>query len=334
MKRKHKKKIDLEIEWISQMGTGLANSLGYVTHNNTLKTFVEALPNIALKKGAKNVFTILPLDFYNIRFTRRIEWLFTMFEGLSVIDSQIEALKRPDFVITPSTWVKEMFSQYRSKDEIFVCNHGVEIAFRYKRRKFPVGRPFRFLWVGAPNPRKGWEEVTASWRAFHNNKNLELYVKITNVNPKIQRNKNVILDTRKISQRELIKLYCSADCFVFPTRGEGFGLTLAEAMRTGLPCIATNFSGHLDFFDEEVGYPIGYKFKPQDVEDQKGNKIGKTVAAFPDVNELAHTMAYVVNNYDEATEKGIQAHRRIRDKFTWRKSAETLVNIIGGETWH
>ena len=65
-----------------------------------------------------------------------------------------------------------------------------------------------------------------------------------------------------------------------------------------------------------------------------GNKIGKTVAAFPDVNELAHTMAYVVNNYDEATEKGIQAHRRIRDKFTWRKSAETLVNIIGGETWH
>jgi glycosyltransferase involved in cell wall biosynthesis len=45
---------------------------------------------------------------------------------------------------------------------------------------------------------------------------------------------------------------------VLPTRGEGWGLPLAEAMSMGLPVITTNWSGPTAFVDESVGYLLEY----------------------------------------------------------------------------
>jgi alpha-1,3-rhamnosyl/mannosyltransferase len=41
-----------------------------------------------------------------------------------------------------------------------------------------------------------------------------------------------------VSQAELVELYRRAACLVFPTRYEGFGLPVAEAMATGTPVVA------------------------------------------------------------------------------------------------
>jgi glycosyltransferase involved in cell wall biosynthesis len=43
----------------------------------------------------------------------------------------------------------------------------------------------------------------------------------------------------------------SLDVYVSLHRSEGFGLTCAESMALGLPVIATNYSGNLDFMDSE-----------------------------------------------------------------------------------
>jgi glycosyltransferase involved in cell wall biosynthesis len=146
-------------------------------------------------------------------------------------------------------------------------------------------------------------------------------------NNRVTRNKNVILDGRKLSSKALIELYHSAHCFLFPTRGEGFGLTLAEAMRTGLPCISPYYSGLTDFFNNKVGYVIDYKMGEGKVTFMGDNTEEETEICFPSPEQLAEKMVHVLDHYQEALKLGKKAHLRIK-KFTWKRSAYKLINTL------
>lgn len=64
-----------------------------------------------------------------------------------------------------------------------------------------------------------------------------------------------------ILEQYLSEFYKNSDCFVLPSRGEGFCLPICEAAACGLPVIATRCSGHSDFVKEDNSYciePEGY----------------------------------------------------------------------------
>lgn len=155
---------------------------------------------------------------------------------------------------------------------------------------------------------------------------------------------NAVIDTRRlpvIVDREpnygypesLQELYHGAHCFVFPTRGEGFGLTLAEAMSTGLPCIYTPWSGPIDFCDESMGYPLKFSFSPvktmcKDKETGKMIVSHESRAANADINHLVRRMIQVYSDYETALLKGRKAAENIRKGFTWDISAASMIKII------
>ena len=60
----------------------------------------------------------------------------------------------------------------------------------------------------------------------------------------------------------LQELYLESDVFLSLHRAEGFGLSLVEAMLYGLPVIATNWSGNVDYLDKSNGFPIPFKLVP------------------------------------------------------------------------
>jgi glycosyltransferase involved in cell wall biosynthesis len=70
-----------------------------------------------------------------------------------------------------------------------------------------------------------------------------------------------ILDAT-LDDAALDALYDRADVLLSLHRAEGYGLTLAEAMRRGLPVVATDWSGNVDFVSDSVGIPVPWTLVP------------------------------------------------------------------------
>jgi glycosyltransferase involved in cell wall biosynthesis len=59
-----------------------------------------------------------------------------------------------------------------------------------------------------------------------------------------------------LTRADVRDFLASGDCFVLPTRGEGWGLPIAEAMSMQLPVIVTNATGPQAYITNENAYPI------------------------------------------------------------------------------
>jgi glycosyltransferase involved in cell wall biosynthesis len=302
---------------------GIGNAYGYTTHMKAMKKHVGEL--VEYDNDAPIAMHITTGDtFFPIEGKKN--YLFTMFEGERVPDTFIAGTRKADHIIVPCRQNKRVYEQYIYDIPIDVCHEGCDVDFyQYRERKMPKGKPFRFLWVGAPNPRKGYEEIIIAWKwsGADTNPNVELYIKTT-MTGKVEQLKNVVWDSRDFTLEGLRDLYYDSHCFLFPTRSEGWGLTLTEAMATGLPSIATGYSGPADFFDSYVGYPIDYKLQHYYLEHYNLH----TEMAAPSIDHMIELMSHVVNNYKEARIKARKAAERIRHKFTWQKAAQRLVQIL------
>ena len=127
---------------------------------------------------------------------------------------------------------------------------------------------FNFLAIAQMGPRKNLEmTIDAFVEEFRDNENVGLVIKTnTSKNSLLDRlkckaaltNKLASLGEKKckvyllhgyMTEGQLNSLYNheKIKCLVSTTHGEGFGLPLFEAAYNGLPVIATDWSGHLDF---------------------------------------------------------------------------------------
>ncbi|WIJ24018.1 glycosyltransferase [Devosia sp. RR2S18] len=94
-----------------------------------------------------------------------------------------------------------------------------------------------------------------------------------------------------LSDAQLKRLYEQCDTLVAPSRAEGFGLPIAEAMLAGLHVIATGWSGHLDFCTSDNASLIDYSFAAATTH-QAGNSI--SAWAEPNPDHLAELMQEAV----------------------------------------
>lgn len=128
-----------------------------------------------------------------------------------------------------------------------------------------------------------------------------------------------------ITSEQYTGLYKSANCYVSPTRGEGWGMPITEAMSMGLPAIVTNWSGTADFVTESVGYPIGYSLS--DVPDDQPWWFKGARWADADVGHLRQLMRRVYENRGEARRKGAAARELMHAMY----SPAAVGRVLGAE---
>ncbi|MCH7717971.1 MAG: glycosyltransferase family 4 protein [Chloroflexi bacterium] len=109
-----------------------------------------------------------------------------------------------------------------------------------------------------------------------------------------------------LSREELVRQYNSAQLLVCPSRYEGFGLPAAEAMACGTPVVATT-AGAL----------------PEIIED------GATGLLVPpaDVESLAGAIRTLLEQPERCRSMGEAGVRRVRERFSWRRTAEETVAL-------
>lgn len=205
-----------------------------------------------------------------------------------------------------------------------------DAAFKIETR----GR-FRFLHVSSCFPRKGAEIMLEAYgRVFSAHDEVTLVIK-TFPNPhnnihdwlaaaRAQKADfpDVVVIEDDLTDGQLKALYLQCQALVAPSKAEGFGLPLAEAMLSGLPVITTAWSGQLDFCDEETAWLVDYDFEPA----QSHFELFSSVWVRPRVEDLAGKMREVYRLSDKERKRRSDISReKLLKKFRWNHIAERNV---------
>lgn len=199
---------------------------------------------------------------------------------------------------------------------------------------------FVFLSVFKWEQRKGWDVLLRAFlQEFSGADDVALYLLInayhsdTDFSGKIHRfvkNSSIeepvlgwaevrVIDEH-VPQSALPRLYKAADAFVLPSRGEGWGRPVVEAMAMELPVIVTNWSGPTEYLTEQNGYPLDVDRLAEVTEGPfKGH-----LCAEPSVEHLRGLMRLVFEDPEEGRRKGRKAREDMAEKF----SPEVVARIV------
>lgn len=205
-------------------------------------------------------------------------------------------------------------------------------------------KPFIFFfnkgWCYGKDDRSGLSDLLLAFcQEFKKDENVELMVKINvsyapnnwNLQNEIQK-LNIDLKNAPVIRfimdnvpyLTLINLYNEADVFVCPSRGEGFGLTMAEAMACGKSVITSSFGGQTDFITSDNGWLLPFKLVPCTdpnfiYEECQWGEI--------DIADLRKAMR---NAYEDATGRQGKAKKALADisTFTWDNSAKKALEAL------
>jgi len=200
-----------------------------------------------------------------------------------------------------------------------------------------LSNPYTFLALADRGARKGWTEA---WAAFYQafgtpeqtpdvqliiksrpdgNELLAMIAGADNPDPRIR----IIMEDRV----SMAALYAQADCFVIPSRSEGWGMPHREAAMMGLPVITQRYSGVDDGHCHKWAIVIsGGKLEPiPTVCEQIAGQWMRANTA-----QLAAAMIHCYKNPGEVAARAAGAAAWLRANQTWDHTAARLLHMIGG----
>lgn len=129
-----------------------------------------------------------------------------------------------------------------------------------------------------------------------------------------------------MSATDIARLYAAADCFVLPTRGEGWNMTAMEAMACGVPAICTGWSSHLDFMTPDNSLLIDVeRLEPVPAFGIPNDRVyAGSHWARPSEAHLRRLMRWAYENRARAREIGMRGSRDVLEGFTWEKAARRM----------
>lgn len=270
-----------------------------------------------------------------------IKLLYFAWEESSLPDDWVQSFNRHlDGLTVLSRFVKKVLIDSGVHVPIVVAGCGIEQMSRDPLQKYRgyLGKGFRFLHVSSGFPRKGVDVLLQAYtREFTSKDPVSLVVK-TFPNPHSQVGElirscrarmddcpEIVLINEDLPSGVLRDLYGRCHAFVAPSRGEGFGLPMAEAMAAGIPVITTGAGGHVDFCTEETSWLIDYRWEAA----RTHMGLSDSVWAEPDAGHLGRVMREIFQgSLTQYQAKVEMAKNLVQSRNSWSRSAARVIESV------
>lgn len=310
----------------------------FVPHDWLIDKFSKPrLLELAQKPGRSDtttgiVYHLPPtLKHYRDKYKKLIA--FTMWETTKLPPLWVASLNYyADTVLVPSEFCKKVFEESGVERPIYVVPLGIDLE-QYKYYDRPKRDDFKFLITGKMDDRKNWRAVVKAFIQEFDEQDVKLIVKTRSGSGiKIDGDPRIQIISEDYTGEEMADLYNSCDCFVYPSKGEGYGLPPREAMATGLPVIMTSYGPLIERVDpftyypvtisgmEDVDYPTKHLISLENVD------LGQW--AVPDFEELKKMMRRVYNKKAEAKIIGKTAALSIKRNADPKNGALVIKRIV------
>lgn len=209
-------------------------------------------------------------------------------------------------------------------------DHLLDVTPEPLPRALPAAR-FRFLHISSCFPRKGVDVLLKAYgEAFDNSDDVALVIKTfpnphNDVAAQIERCRSanpryphIELIEEDWSAGQIASLYQNCHALVAPSRGEGFGLPIAEAILYRLPVIVTGWGGHRDFCTDDTAWLIDYTLQFANTHlSQTGS-----LWAEPDARHLTRLLqAMPALPEHERNLRAERARAQVLGHYTWQQVA-------------
>ena len=279
---------------------------------------------------------------------------YTPFETDSVPQGWLLPMRGMDEVWVPSKHNRDAYiNNGLSKKKVTVIPHGVDVArynpsikpLEYARGGFNIGSIFD--WTERKNP---VALIRAYYNAFKSTDDVTLTIRtfwrfpIERTREYIQSEINRIKSTFQgrtdfpkiqlwfdtMDDAIMPNFYRSFDCFVLPTRGEGFGLPLLEAMACGVPTIGPAWGGNIEFMNNQNSLLVSGRVIP--INDHQFLRLQPQYSGQrwfdADENHLCESIKWVYKNRDEAKKLADKGVSDVQSMFTWEIAANRILNRL------
>ena len=278
----------------------------------------------------------------------------TMFETDRLPTGWAKACNAMDAVWVPGEFNRETFAFAGvERDKLRVVPGAIDLT-PYHPNIAPLSisgaRGYNFVSVFDWTLRKGWDVLIRAFvEEFGNGEDVALILKthsslgytveriveqvsdyLVNV---LGRDPNripdIVFQDSNVPDARMPNLYRAGDCYVMPTRGEGWGRPLMEAMSLGLPAIATNWSGPTAFMTSDNSLLLDYELTdvPEIAWRETPTYQGHRWAE-PSLPHLRAQMRFVFENRDAAREIGQRGRAHIEQNFSYMAVARIIASEL------
>jgi glycosyltransferase involved in cell wall biosynthesis len=316
---------------------------------------LEKLEKVQVSTAAPKVHHCVPDCYKRSMDPSRPNIGYTVFETDGCPKSWIKIMERMNLIMVPCEFNRGTFAKAGfDPNKMRIIPHIVDTdrfdPSKYKPMRIPQKRDFYFLTIMDVTYRKGWDILLRAYlREFRGDRRVCLIFKgyfggVTEQHKanlygrlkafkealRIKNPPDVLFYGDILDLNELPRLYKAADCYVLPSRGEGWGLPYSEAMSMELPTIGTGWGGNTEFMNKENSYLIDVlEFRDTGDELTKitPNYVGQKFAE-PSEEHLRRLMRHVYEHRDEAKAKGKKARQDLVTNFSWKPIGERIIKVL------